>query len=94
MRAQSESGMTRDGIPLQENGSPAVETPAKISYQTLIVSYTGEIGRWQCFMIFTVMVPKMLLCWSLVSVSFTFGKTDWWKETTVINPKSMVCIKT
>ena len=63
------------------------------SFQQIIISSIGKIGRWQCFMIVAVLVPEMFLCWSLVSVSFTFGKTDWWKGTITMDPKSMVCME-
>ena len=59
------------------------------SYQELIISSIGEMGRWQYFLILAYMVSKVVMVWGMVSVSFTLGKTDWWKETNGIDPKSM-----
>eukprot|EP00111_Clytia_hemisphaerica_P011559 TCONS_00033980-protein len=71
---------------------PIIPTKKSVatSYQELIISSIGEIGRWQYFIIFTIMLPKFLICWSMVSVSFTLGKTEWWKVTTGIDPKTNV----
>ena len=66
------------------------EQSSTTSYQELIVSSIGEMGRWQYFLVLAIALPKFLICWSLVSVSFTLGKTDWWKETVAMDPKSMV----
>ena len=68
---------------------PSNKHPSTTSYQERIVSSIGEMGRWQYFLSFTVLLPKFLICWSMVSVSFTLGKTDWWKETVAVDPKSM-----
>ena len=75
--------------PLESN-STSHNNSSTTSYQELIFSSIGEMGRWQYFLIFTILLPKFLICWSMVSVSFTLGKTDWWKETTVMDPKSIV----
>ncbi|XP_066934023.1 organic anion transporter 3-like isoform X2 [Clytia hemisphaerica] len=68
----------------EQNAHPPSSTP--ISYQDLVVSSIGKVGRWQFFLIFSILVPKVFIGWSIVAVTFSFGKTDWWKVTTKINP--------
>ena len=65
-------------------------TPLPISYQDLIVSSIGKIGRWQFFVIFAIMVPKVFIGWSIVAVTFSLGKTDWCRVTTITDPMSML----
>ena len=73
----------------EESTQLQIKDPSLTSYQEIIVSSIGNFGRWQAFLIVAMMVPKIFVCWSIVSVSFTFGKTDWWKETVAMDSESM-----
>ena len=80
---------TKHDTPKEENTQQTKQLSSPtISYQDLIVSSIGKIGRWQFFAIFAILVPKMFFAWSVIAVTFSLGKTDWWKVTTLVDPIS------
>jgi len=59
---------------------------SKTSYQSIISNAIGEMGRVQIFLIFAHCTPKIIMAWSMITVSFGAANTDWWKVSKVYDP--------
>ena len=50
-----------------------------ISYQSIITSSIGEIGKSQWIIVIACNLPNFLAAWSMIIVSFAAAKVDWWR---------------
>ena len=59
------------------------------SYQDIIISSVGEFGRSQLFIVLASHMPRAIIAWSMIIMSFAGAQPDWWRVTTFYNETSM-----
>ena len=56
-----------------------------LSYEDLVTKAIGELGRAQILIAIVHFIPYVLLPMSMITVSFSTGRTNWWKVSHVYN---------
>ena len=70
---------------------PAISPPAPplLSYESFISNAIGELGRAQILIMCIQRLPSVMLSWAMITISFSAGKTNWWKVSPVHNDTGM-----
>jgi len=56
-----------------------------LSYENFIADAIGELGRAQVLIILVQFLPTIMISWGMITISFSAGRTDWWKVSHVYN---------
>jgi len=63
----------------------SLSSPSVLSYENLITDAIGELGRAQILICLVHFSPLIMLSWSMIAISISAGRTDWWKVSRVYN---------
>ena len=62
------------------------------NYHELLVSYIGEFGLAQLFLVAAVGLPKVVIAWTMIIIGFSTVEPDWWIVKTLYNITSKIVL--
>ena len=67
----------------------SITPPPLLSYEDHVTKAIGELGRAQALIALVHFIPFGLMPFSMITVSFSTGRTNWWKVSHVYNETGM-----